>query len=69
MGENGLGDDELRHAMARMLGQAFARLAASQGQLLVEAISTRPDLLVSEDGIPSLIDELLPAIEQLQTYV
>jgi adenylate cyclase len=69
LAENGLEDDELRHAMARMLGQTFSRLASSQGQLLVEMITSRPDLLASEDAVLQLIDELLPVMEQIQAYV
>lgn len=67
--ENGLADEEIRSGMTRLLGQTFARLASWQGQLLIEMISKRPDLLESEAGIEQLIGTLLPVIEDLQNFV
>ncbi|PZS17273.1 MAG: adenylate/guanylate cyclase domain-containing protein [Pseudonocardiales bacterium] len=62
-------EDELRTAMTRMLGQTFSRLAAWQGQLLIELISNRPDLLASEAAITQFVDELLPVMQDIQTFV
>jgi adenylate cyclase len=62
-------DDEMLTAMTRMLGQTFSRLAAWQGQLLVELVTNRPDLLASEDAIADYLQELLPTIQDIQTYV
>jgi adenylate cyclase len=62
-------DDERRTAMTRMLGQTFSRLAAWQGQLLLELVTTRPDLLSSNEGIMQFLEELLPVMEETQTFV
>ncbi|MCW2645521.1 MAG: Adenylate cyclase [Pseudonocardiales bacterium] len=62
-------DDEMLTAMTRMLGRTFSRLAAWQGQLLVELVANRPDLLASEDAITDYLEELLPTIQDIQTYV
>ncbi len=62
-------DDERRNAMTRMLGQTFSRLAAWQGQLLIELLVSRPELVASEDDIGQFVDELLPVIEDIQTFV
>jgi adenylate cyclase len=62
-------DDEMLTAMTRMLGQTFSRLAAWQGQLLIELVTNRPDLLASEDAITDYLEELLPTIQEIQTHV
>jgi adenylate cyclase len=62
-------DDETRDAMTRMLGQTFSRLAAWQGQLLIDLLLSRPDLLASEDDVGDFIEELLPVIESIQVFV
>jgi adenylate cyclase len=62
-------DEETLTAMTRMLGQAFSRLAAWQGQLLVELVSDRPELLASDGAITDYLDELLPTIQDIQTFV
>jgi adenylate cyclase len=62
-------DDELRDAMARFVGQSFARLASWQGQLILETMAARPELMSSEDGVVDLIEQLLPELEQLHRYV
>jgi adenylate cyclase len=62
-------DDEVRNAMTRMLGQTFSRLAAWQGQLLIELLTSRPELLASEEDIGQFIEDLLPVIERIQTFV
>jgi adenylate cyclase len=65
----GLDDDELRAAMARFVGQTFARLASWQGQLVLSLIAGRPELVASEQNVVGLIEQLLPDLEQLQRYV
>jgi adenylate cyclase len=67
--EHAVVDDEVRKAMTRMLGQTFSRLAAWQGQLLIELLTSRPELLASEDDIGQFIEDLLPVIERIQTFV
>ena len=37
-------DDEMLHAMTRVLGQTFSRLAAWQGQMVLELIVDSPEL-------------------------
>lgn len=64
-------DGELMRAMTRMIGQSFARLASWQGQLVVETVARRPELL--SDGSPDraleLIDRLVPLVGELHDYV
>ncbi|MDQ2750070.1 MAG: adenylate/guanylate cyclase domain-containing protein [Actinomycetota bacterium] len=62
-------DGEMLTAMTRILGQTFSRLAAWQGQLLVELVSSRPDLLTSEEALTGYLEALLPTIEAIQTFV
>jgi adenylate cyclase len=62
-------DAELRTAITRMLGQTFSRLAAWEGQLLIEFLLARPELLASEDDVGQFVEELLPVIENIQTFV
>ncbi|MFN2517864.1 MAG: adenylate/guanylate cyclase domain-containing protein [Jatrophihabitantaceae bacterium] len=62
-------DDELRTSMTRMLGQTFSRLAAWQGQLLIELVSSRPDLLASQEAVTQFVEELLPVMQDIQTFV
>jgi len=64
-------DDEMMRAMTRIIGQSFARLASWQGQLVVELIAARPELL--SDGSPehvlTLLGEITPLVAELQDYV
>ena len=69
LAENAVIDDELRTAMTRMLGQTFSRLAAWQGQLLIELVTSRPELLASEEDIAQFVEELLPVMQDIQTFV
>jgi adenylate cyclase len=69
LAENGLDDDELRHAISRLLGQTFARLACSQGELLVDLVAGQPELAGSPQAIGDLVDAVLPVMEQIQSYV
>jgi adenylate cyclase len=64
----GFDDDELIAAMTRLFGQTFSRLASWQGQLLLEMLSERPDILASEDSVVDLIEHVGPVMEQLQNY-
>ena len=43
-------DDQLLHSMTRMLGQTFSRLASWQGQLVIEMLGKRPELLAVARG-------------------
>lgn len=64
-------DEEFMRAMTRILGQSFARLASWQGQLVVEIVGRRPELLAegSTEQITQLIDELTPVVGELHDYV
>ena len=64
----GFEDDQLITAMSRLFGQTFSRLASWQGQLMLEMLADRPELLASEETLVELIDEVGPLLEQLQTY-
>lgn len=67
--EHGIDDPKLLTAMTRMIGQTFSRLAAWQGQLLIELVSQRPELLTSEDAMINFIAELVPVLEEIQAFV
>jgi adenylate cyclase len=69
LAENGIDDEELRTAMTRMLGQTFSRLAAWQGQLIIELVTERPDLMESEDSIAGFMEQLIPVMEEIQSFV
>jgi adenylate cyclase len=62
-------DEELRTAITRLLGRTFAQLASFQGQLLIELVSTKPELLDSEDSVIGFVEEVVPLIESVQSYV
>jgi adenylate cyclase len=62
-------DDELLRSMTRMLGRSFSRLAAWQGQIVVEQFSKSPELMQSGDDILDYIDRMLTTMQDLQTYV
>lgn len=64
----GFEDPELVSAMTRLFGQTFSRLASWQGQLLLEMLSERPDILGSEDAVVDLVDHVGPVMERLQSY-
>jgi adenylate cyclase len=69
LAEHGIEDEELLTAMTRMLGQTFSRLAQWQGQLMIELLGSRPELISSEDAIVEFIDEMLPVLEEIQAFV
>lgn len=68
LGGFGFADDELRLAVARLFGRSFSSLASYQGQLLLDRIGERPELLASEDELLGLLGQVVPLIEQLQDY-
>jgi adenylate cyclase len=65
---SGFQDDALIAAMARLFGQTFSRLASWQGQLLIEMLTARPDLVASEDAVVEVLERVGPLMERLQTY-
>jgi adenylate cyclase len=64
----GFEDERLISAMTRLFGQTFSRLASWQGQLLVEMLTQRPDVLASEDSVVDVIEHVGPVMERLQNY-
>lgn len=58
-------------AMARMIGQSFARLASWQGQVIVDAVTAAPELLDDSTGDPvvELVDRITPITASLHEYV
>lgn len=62
-------DDELRTAITRLLGRTFAQLASFQGQLLIELVSSRPEVLGSEDAVVDFVREVVPLMEDVQSFV
>jgi adenylate cyclase len=62
-------DDAQLRAMARTLGRTFARLAAWQGDLLVEVLTQRPDLIGPGEDLPAFLDRTLDTLQGLQNYV
>lgn len=62
-------DNELRTAITRLLGRTFAQLASFQGQLLIELVASRPQLLESEDSVIEFVQQVVPLIESVQSFV
>ena len=64
-------DEDLMRAMTRIIGQTFARLASWQGQLVLELVGRRPELVGDggPDALAALMDELTPVVEELHGYV
>lgn len=64
-------DDDVMRAMTRIIGQAFARLASWQGQLVLEIFARRPELLGEgrPERVAALMDELTPIVGDLHDYV
>lgn len=69
LADHGIDDEELLTAMTRMLGQTFSRLAQWQGQLMIELLGSRPELLSDADSTVQFVEELLPVLEELQAFV
>jgi adenylate cyclase len=64
----GLADDDMRVAIARLYGQTFSRLAAYQGQLLLDRVSEQPELLASEEQVVELVTRISTLLERIQGY-
>ena len=62
-------DEELRTAITRLLGRTYAQLASFQGQLLIELVAGKPELLDSEDGVIGFVQQVVPLIESVQSFV
>ena len=62
-------DDETLHAMTRVFGQTFSRLAAWQGQMVLDLIMDSPELLEAPEQIIDMVEHLVHVIGDLQTYV
>jgi adenylate cyclase len=62
-------DDEMLHAMARVLGRTFSRLAAWQGQMVVELLASTPEVLETPDEVHRLVNDLVEVLGELQNYV
>ena len=64
-------DEDLMRAMTRIIGQTFARLASWQGQLVLEVIGRRPELVQDRgpEALTELMDELTPVVADLHDYV
>lgn len=62
-------DDELLSAMTRLLGRMFARLAAWQGELLLDVVARRPELLESEERIMEFAQAMVPVLADTQNFV
>ncbi|MGH8963171.1 MAG: adenylate/guanylate cyclase domain-containing protein [Jatrophihabitantaceae bacterium] len=69
LSDAGIAGDAMRNSMTRLLGQTFARLASSQGQLIVNLLAQRPELLESEDAMVAVLAQLTPLMEQIQNHV
>ncbi len=65
----GVDDAELRSSMTRFFGQTFSRLAAMEGQILMEFLVADPEMLGSTEGPFARAGEVLPVLEKLQNYV
>lgn len=64
-------DADVMLAMARMIGQSFARLASWQGQVVIDAVSDTPQMFTDDDGarVVELVDNLTPMTATLHEYV
>jgi adenylate cyclase len=56
-------------AIARLMGQSFYRLASTQGQFLLRRVLENPEALASEENALDLLQQLAPAVAELQDYV
>jgi adenylate cyclase len=64
----GLADEDVRLAIARLFGRTFSRLASYQGQLLLQQITEHPEVLTSDEGVDALVRSIVPLVEKLQNY-
>ena len=65
----GLIDASVETAVTRALGQHLSRLAEWQIDILWSLISRDPGLATSERRIGALVDQLLPELERVQSFV
>jgi adenylate cyclase len=61
-------EEDVRLSIARLFGRTFSRLASYQGQLLLDQIAARPELLESDEGVDGLVRSIVPLVEDLQSY-
>lgn len=64
----GLADEDMRVAIARLYGQTFSRLAAYQGQLLLDRVGKQPELLSRDDQVIDLVERVSGLLEEIQGY-
>ena len=69
LSETLIADDELRLAITRLLGRTFSRLASWQGQLLIELVTSRPELVHSEEAVIGFVEKVVPVMEEIQAFV
>jgi adenylate cyclase len=63
-------DTDVMHAMTRIIGQTFARLASWQGQVVVDLIAENPELVGDDaSGAVDVIDQITPLTSELHDYV
>lgn len=62
-------DLELQIAIGRLYGQVFSRLASLQTQMMMEVVAANPEMLVGGNGIVRFVDEAMPVLDSIQTYV
>jgi adenylate cyclase len=63
-------DSDVMHAMTRIIGQTFARLASWQGQVVVDILTAHPELIGADasDAV-DLVDRITPVTSELHDYV
>ncbi|RBM23459.1 adenylate/guanylate cyclase domain-containing protein [Prauserella sp. PE36] len=65
----GVFDQELETAVTRALGLHMSRLAEWQADLLWSLIRERPELAADERKLIKLVEQLVPQLEQVQSFV
>ncbi|MDT0309358.1 adenylate/guanylate cyclase domain-containing protein [Streptomyces sp. DSM 44917] len=67
--ESGLIDSRLDAALTRTLGHFLSRLAEMQVQVVWDWISKQPGLSPDEPEIATVVEAMLPTMQQLQDYI
>jgi adenylate cyclase len=62
-------DQDSLRSVTRMVGQSMSRLAEWQSRLLLELLTTQPELITSSGELAALIGRIEPALEQIQLHV
>ena len=62
-------DEATLLSMTRVIGQSFARLAAWQGQMVLDIVAASPELASDPDRMLELVESITPLTEQLHGYV